>query len=267
MSVVNTICFCYDYVNKYKRVEMKYKTDSFFVYILPILSLYFNLQAKTVQGIVIDVKTNEPIKSVVVMIIDTANVICAMQNTDSTGVFNITGIKHDRIIVRTYRLGYVSTTTGPYNLALHDTLKMVIRLEAIPIVLKEAVVTAKKIDPYLERAHFYERKKMGMGHYVTWDDFKDRGLSSVYDILRGIPGVIVRGENISLARYSASSIGSTATQPLIYVDGILMPNETANVSWRSPENVQAVEVYNGINAPQQYSRGKQGGVKLIWTRH
>ena len=226
-----------------------------------------NSQTKTIQGVVVDVRTGDPLKDVVVMAVDTAKVICSMQNTDSTGVFNITGIKHDRITVRTYRLGYVSTTTGPYNLTSHDTLKMVVRLEAVPFTLKEAVVTAKRIDRYLEKVHFYERKNMGMGHYVTWDKFKDRGLSSVYDVFRSVPGVIVGKGNISLSRYSASSIRDTVPQPLIYMDGILMPDETDNISWLNPESVLAAEVYNSVTAPAEYNRGKPGGVILIWTKN
>ena len=231
-----------------------------------------DLPAKAVQGVVIDVMSNKPLKDVVVMIIDTSNAVRFMQMTDSTGVFLITGIKENKFNVRTYRYGYVSTTTGPYNLASHDTLKMLIRLEATPLELKEVVITATRREPYLDRVHFYDRKEMITGHFKTWNDFKDRGLSSVYDIFRGIPGVIVKSSNlkgntITLARYSAASIGATAPQPLIYVDGTLMINEPDNIIWLSPENVLAVEVYSSVDAPAEYSWGRQGGVILIWTKN
>ncbi len=235
-----------------------------FIFILFFLQL--NLFSKTIRGIVIDVNTNKPLKDVVVMIIDTSNAVRFMQMTDSTGVFVITGIKENKFNVRTYRYGYVSTTTGPYNLASHDTLKMLIRLEATPLEMKEIVITATRIEPYLDRVHFYERKKMGMGHYITYKDFKNRGLSSVYDIFRGIPGLIVSNNSVFFARYSSASMDESSPQPLIYIDGILVPNGIDNISWLSPESVLAVEVYNSINAPEEYSRGVIGGVILIWTK-
>ena len=82
----------------------------------------------------------------------------------------------------------------------------------------------------------------------------------------GIPGVIVRDNTIFLARYAASSIGATKPQPLIYVNGMLLSNGADNIGWLSPESVQAVEVYNAINAPMQYSKGRSAGVILIWTK-
>jgi len=223
--------------------------------------------AKTVRGVVIDIKSKQPLKDVIVMIVDTAKVIRAMQESDSSGVFIITGIKQDRFKVRTYRYGYVKTITGPYNLTTHDTLSMLIKIEAVPFTLKEVVVIAKRRDINLDMVNFYRRKKMGMGHYVTWNDFKDRVLSSIYDIFRGIPGVIVGDKTIFLARYAASSIGATKPQPLIYVDGMLLSNGVDNIGWLSPESVQAVEVYNAINAPMQYSMGRSAGVILIWTKN
>ena len=235
-----------------------------FIFILFFLQL--NLFSKTIRGIVIDVNTNKPLKDVVVMIIDTSNAVRFMQMTDSTGVFVITGIKENKFNVRTYRYGYVSTTTGPYNLATHDTLSMLIRLEATPLELKEVVITATRREPYLDRVHFYERKKMGMGHYITYKDFKNRGLSSVYDIFRGIPGLIVRSNTVSFLRYAARSLGATAPQPLIYLDGSLLPNEPGNVEWLSPESILAIEVYANNWAPAEYSWGTNSGVILIWTK-
>jgi len=221
---------------------------------------------KTLRGVVIDIKSKQPIKDVIVMIVDTANVIRVMQESDSSGVFFITGIKQDKFKVKTNRNGYVGTITGPYNLATHDTLTMLIKLEAVPFTLKEVVVTAKKTYINLDMVNFYKRKKMGLGRYITWNDFKNAGMTSVYDIFRRIPGLIVRNNTVFLARYAVSSLGTTEPQPLMYVDGMLLSNEADNVGWLSPENIRAIEVYNAIDAPMQYSRGRSAGVILIWTK-
>ena len=103
-----------------------------------------------------------------------------------------------------------------------------------------------------------------MGHYLTYNDFKDRGVSNVYDIFRGMPGLIVRNNGVFFARYFATSIRSDPPQPLIYIDGMLTID--SDITWLNPESVQAVEVYNNNFAPVEYSRGRSGGVILIWTK-
>src|SRR3972149_8268028 len=143
---------------------MKNQISKFTAFISFLILFQFNLPAKTVIGIVTDVKSGQPLESVMVMIIDTANTIRAMEMSDSSGAFIITGITQNKFQLRTYRYGYVSTTTGPYNLTTHDTLSMLIRLEATPFTLAEIEVTAKKIDPHLDKVHFYERKALAAGH-------------------------------------------------------------------------------------------------------
>ncbi len=233
---------------------------------LTVVSRSDTQKVKIVRGVVINVKSKKPLKGVIVMVIDTTNVIRVMQESDSSGVFFITGIKQNKFKVKTNKNGYVGTITGPYNLAAHDTLTMLIKLEAVPFTLREVVVTAKKTNINLDMVNFYKRKKMGLGRYATWNDFKDRGLSSVYDIFRGIPGLIVRNNTVALARYATSSLGANMPQPLIYVDGMLLSNGIDNIGWLSPESVQAIEVYNAITAPMKYSRGRSAGVILIWTK-
>jgi len=231
---------------------------------LTTISRSDSINIKTVRGVVIDIKSKQPIKDVVVMIVDTANVIRVAQESDSSGVFFITGIMNDKFKVKTSRNGYIGTITGPYNLAAHDTLNMIIKLEAVPKKLREVVVTAKKMNPYLDSVHFYERRDQGLGRFATWMDFKVRGLSNVYDIFRGIPGLIVKNGRVFFARYASSSLGGTEPQPSIYVDGFLANN--SDIDWLSAENIEAVEIYNDFYAPAQYSTGRFGGVILIWTK-
>ena len=244
---------------------MKYKRNIFLPLILLLLVFQFDVSAKTVCGVVIDVNSNEPLKGVTVMVLDTANVIHTMQNTDSTGAFTIKNVKLDRFKVRTYRYGYVSTVTGPYDITTHNNLDMLIRVESVPLTMKEVSVSAKEINPYLENVHFYDRKEMGTGYYRTWKDFKDRGLNNVYNIFTGIPGLTVTRSGVYFTRYESQQ------GPLIYVDGLYISPQAQGpgvgaIGWLNPEDVLAVEVYNAINAPIEYSQGAHKGVILVWTK-
>ena len=235
--------------------------------ILFYILIFQNLSAGTVRGVVIDVRTTDPLNNVVIMVVDTTNNIRATSMTDSSGVFLITEVKQKKFFIKSYRLGYVNITAGPYNLTGDDTLNMTIKLEALPFMLDEAVITGKKVDPYLDEVDFYKRKKLGMGHYITSDDFKGRTLPNAYDIFRGIPGLIVENDKVYFSRYSSSSLNATAVQPLIYIDGTLLVDTNYNLGWLNPEIVSGVEIYDGIKAPVQYGRGNIGGVILIWTKH
>ena len=201
------------------------------------------------------------------MVLDTANVIHTMQNTDSTGTFAFENIRLDRFKVRTYRYGYVSTITGPYNLTAHNNLDMLIKVESVPLTMKQVSVSANEINPYLENVHFYARKEMGNGYYRTWKDFKDRGLNNVYNIFTGIPGLTVTRSGVYFTRYA----GESQQGPLIYVDGQYISPQAIGPSvgalgWLNPRDVLAVEVYNAVNAPMEYSQGAHKGVILVWTK-
>jgi len=244
---------------------MKNKINRILLLILLLIIFHFYVSAKTLHGMVIDVNSKEPLKGVTVMVLDSANVIHLMQTTDSTGAFAFENIKLDRFKVRTYRYGYVSTITGPYNLTARNNLDMLIKVESVPLTMREVSVSAKEINPYLENVHFYVRKKMGNGYYRTWKDFKDRELNNVYNIFTGIPGLTVTRSSVYFTRY-ASQQG-----PLIYVDGqYISPQATSPsvgaLGWLNPSDVLAVEVYNAVNAPMEYSQGAHKGVILVWTK-
>ena len=74
---------------------------------------------------------------------------------------------------------------------------------------------------------------------------------------------------VYFARYSSSSLMESQQEPLMYIDGQYVPesDKGSAIDWLSPEDIIAVEVYNAINAPEEYSQGLHKGVILIWTKH
>ena len=151
---------------------------------------------------------------------------------------------------------------------------MIIRLEATPLSLPAVEVNAKRVNRYLNNVHFYDREKTIHGQFITYKDFKNRGLTNAYDIFQGIPGLIVKygpfgAKGVYFARYSSSSLNASQQEPLIYVDGqyIPKPDRGDAIEGLSPKDIIAVEVYNAINAPVEYSQGLHKGVILIWTKH
>ena len=211
----------------------------------------------SVFGRVVDLKSIQPLESVVILLLDSLKNVRAIEKSGKDGIFLFDKIKFDKIYIKTYRLGYVSTFTGPFNLSAHDTLRMIIKLEAVPIPLDEVIVTAHNRVPKLERVKYYWRKENLTGHFITAQDFLDRGINSTFVIFRGVPGLLVRGDRIFFTQYMTASLSQTNPSPLIYVDEILMNIDDEGIfgdpiSWVVPEDILGIEVYNVANAPMRY---------------
>ena len=233
---------------------MKYHTAKLPVFILFLLLVPLNLPAKTVFGVRSEGHSKKSLQDYKLILTNTTNIIHPVQTLEYKEELNIINSKFDIFKVRTGSYGYIKASINPNFLERQYKFNSEDRKE-----------TVKNIIPYLDSIQFYERRSQGLGYYVTWNDFKDRGLLNVYDIFRGIPGLIVKNNNIFFARYAVTSFVKTEPKPSIYVDGMLINNN--NIEWLYPESVDAVEVYNHIYAPIQYNRGRLGGVILIWTKN
>ncbi|MBA4072668.1 MAG: hypothetical protein C0497_12655 [Gemmatimonas sp.] len=116
---------------------------------------------------------------------------------------------------------------------------------------------------------FEERKRTGLGRYLTSTDLERRGALFTSDAFRNLPGTRLErtetGERIILVR---SAFGEWC-QPSVHIDGLYMWNLTADdidgmVSLRY---VKGIEVYTEATTPAEYQRAMTGcGTILIWTK-
>jgi TonB-dependent SusC/RagA subfamily outer membrane receptor len=79
--------------------------------------------------------------------------------------------------------------------------------------------------------------------YATYKD--------IYEILKGTPGVIVKGNSVQIQGVSSINSG---TEPLYVVDGMVV----ANVDGISPSMVESISVLKGASASIYGSRGANG---------
>ncbi len=89
------------------------------------------------------------------------------------------------------------------------------------------------------------------------DGTEERNASylSIYDMLREVPGVVVRGKNVHI--HGISSVYS-GTEPLYIVDGTYV-NSVDNIS---PLSVRSVEVLKGSSAAIYGTRGANGVILI-----
>ena len=78
---------------------------------------------------------------------------------------------------------------------------------------------------------------------------------TIYDILQGIPGVLVRGNSIQIQGQSSFTSG---TEPLFVVDGMVVES----VDGISPSMVESISVLKGASASIYGSRGANGVILI-----
>jgi hypothetical protein len=191
--------------------------------------------------------------------------------TDARGRFQLTALEPGIVTVELRRLGY-EPRTATVTVVAGRVTEVVADLSQEPIALAPIEVTIA--SGYLERTGFFRRAITATGDRFTHRDIERLNPVLVADLLRRVGGVTVasgelgRGsEAISNRRRGGSELGACRLQP--YVDGILAANFDVEVV--RPEDIEALEVYQGANVPIQYnepirSDGATCGVVLIWTR-
>lgn len=189
--------------------------------------------------------------------------------------------------VRIRAVGYapVDTALGEIN---GDTV--VLALRAVGVQLDSIVVTAHGVSKPLRYANttkfdaFYERRATSIGgKFFTREDIEQSKSSSVYDLIKKVPGTkierdqtggaVVRFErcvgnaNPLTGRATESALDGTSKVVQVYVDGLKTGEPFLTLQNLKPENVEAMEVYQGVAQLPADARGNGCAAIYIWTRY
>jgi len=123
----------------------------------------------------------------------------------------------------------------------------------------------RKDREYLDWQGFYDRKKMGFGHFITPEEIEERQPFDFIDLFSRVPGVTgtynaATGDGIWMTARDGGFSGNGYCSPSVIVD--LTPTSKPSV-----EAIIGVEIYRGIaSVPLQYSGyANSCGLILIWT--
>ena len=141
-----------------------------------------------------------------------------------------------------------------------------VALATMKSVLDTVKVTAS-LRNRIDRSGFADRRRSGVGHYLTADDVAKRAPIVTTDLLRNMSGVRYNTADEGILVRGAVSEWCT---PEIYLDGRplrgLLFDELDN--WVHPDEIAGIEVYAGITTPVQYQTGLTGcGSIVIWTHN
>ena len=189
----------------------------------------------------------------------------AVATTDEKGEFTMRNLPSGSRVLLARHLGYGAETV-PVDLSSHNEPRVTITLPKYVAVMDPVLVTARRVAA-LDRVGFNDRHKSGVGYYIGPDRLEKMHPLNVTDILRMVPGLRVdygpNGETVSSSR----GVGDSCVQ--YYLDDMQFTElEPGDINhFVTGGEVVAVEVYQGPNAPPQFTRGGGGCTTIVlWTR-
>jgi hypothetical protein len=218
--------------------------------------------------------------------------------SDSSGRFRLVDLPAGAHAVVVRLLGFRAESTV-VEIDADETVSKDFALHPSVTALEEVNVTAPRAALRPGRmADFYERKAVGIGHFIDRELLEKNENRRMAEILAGnVPGLRVRYGTTSSAWATSTRVqgknalsgGGTALDPMdraagaprnacyldVYLDGALIydsaapaPQRLFDVNSIQPSSIEAVEVYTGAaQIPAKYNRTGGGcGVMLIWTR-
>ena len=190
----------------------------------------------------------------------------AATKTRTNGEFTLDSLPSGTQTLEIRQLGF-SPTEVAVELSTASPQSVTVKMSDYVPVLQEMRVTAQR-ERGLSDVGFSDRKKSGMGFYLDSDQLKGRQTTQFSDMLRTVPGIRVQpaGNGTNVVTSSRDPTGGCVT---FVVDGAPWQQMTPGDldTYVRPEEVAALEVYNGSTTPPQFQQGGQSGCTtvVIWT--
>lgn len=179
--------------------------------------------------------------------------------TDGQGLFQFFRVESGTHVLLVEHIGY-----GPVQDTVEvpegGRLDLTIRLVTRPLELEPVVVAVEYAGSPRLRG-FYQRRRTGMGSYLTRADFEDQTFTYVTDALRMVSGVRL------LPRAGGNAVLLRGCMPAVYIDGTRLADRAVSIDEVvHPNDIEGIEIYRGPQTPVAYVPPGGCGAVLIWTR-
>ena len=186
--------------------------------------------------------------------------------TDGSGAFRIAGVPAGPRVVRARRIGFRSLER---LVTVTDTgaTRVTFTLGELARELDAVVVQASLDKRARYLSGFYQRKKIGVGRYITQERIDEHVGSLPQIMMAELPGI-----RIVSNRYVNQGIRLRGNNcaPLVWIDGAPAPAAEFDLSNLAPQSIAAIEVYYGpstVPGEFQMPRGLHAcGVVAVWSR-
>lgn len=238
---------------------------------------------QSIRGRVLETGSTRAIPATQIQLLDSSNEVIAAATADDSARFALDVPQAGEYRLRLERLGYTTAVVGPIRVSSTGVTEVTLRLGVDAVPLDALTIEAEARTPWLDRVGFYERRKLGLGHFIERDDIVKRAPRKLTDLFRGIAGVRVvtvpHVSDLELRAGGADSFGMRGAgnlrcRPPIFLDGLLVSHSKVEISGRYdldsilPTDIEAIEVYaSASQVPPQYGGAHSAcGVVLLWTR-
>lgn len=231
--------------------------------------------AQMIRGVVVDSTSGEPVEGAVVALSSPAGDSIETTWTDSAGRFRLDAPVTGFYSVRASHIGYEAGARDSVAVASEARTMIVLRLAPRPLPMDTLSVEAEALVPHLDRAGFYHRMRVRIGHFITGDQIRHRGATRTADLLRGLPGVrVIDGRDGSASvvmRGGATMMIGGSCRTAIVIDGVVTRDAAGGGldGLPHPDEIEGIEVYTGATVlPAGVGGGTIApcGAVLIWTR-
>jgi hypothetical protein len=187
--------------------------------------------------------------------------------TDERGELRFSAVRGGPAIVLIRRLGFqpakVNVIVDQRVPAANIVTLLAIPQRLAPIVVKGGMNYTGRM------AGFYQRRDLGIGHFVSRERLDRDNPAQLTDIFRRLPGV-----QITSTRFIRNAIrfrgNGGGCWPLVWLDGAPLPTAEFDLDFLSPQSIEGIEVYSGISQIPPQFMGSRGlgscGVIVVWSR-
>ncbi len=186
--------------------------------------------------------------------------------TDAAGTFRFQRVSGGNVVLNVRRLGYRPGSVAVQHAATETTVE--VRLVAVAEVLP-TVEVRRRGEVYDARlAGYNARRTRRVGHFITREQLDRHDSPRFADVLRSIPGVVVRPLRGSGGGRTISIRGNCS--PLVFLDGFPAASGPLDLDMIDLASVEGIEVYAGVaTVPIEFtsvSGTERCGVIAIWSR-
>lgn len=235
--------------------------------------------AQMIRGLVRDELTDRPVIAAQVTLLTAEGRKLDRTVTDSVGGFEIEPDLAGAYRLRLEAPGYRTSDSARVDVAYGELVEVTIRMAVDAVPLQPLTVTARSHPPskYLEEAGFYERRKAGIGLYLTREDIMRRAPEVFSDLMRTVAGMTVQSSGATGRTGASMTIRSNGRcQPVLFLDGTHTLVGGVNPRGRDtplddiliPRDIEGLELYRGsASVPAEFNRNiADCGALVVWTR-
>jgi hypothetical protein len=189
--------------------------------------------------------------------------------SDDKGEFLLIRVPAGPLSLRLRRLGFYPDTVE-LMVRAGRTIPLDVIIQRREVLLTPVVVYGRETLSGW-KAGFYQRKQLGVGHFLTREEIEKRNPMFLTDMFRTIPGMHVIPNPQGTIR-NRVRLRDGRCAPVIWLDGSPMGAGEVDLDAFSPLSIEALEVYSGsAMAPVQFRmnsflRSGCGGTIIIWSR-